>query len=504
MDNKHEEFKNKISCETYEMLETMYRVINVENKNNIDMNTLSKLNEILPKKDLQVWDRTMKISISYIRHCNIIQSLLEEYPNGTEDEKKIIDYYINSNELREMKKLGVGHYYNVKYKKCIETLYSVGYGKDSNWIDWLKKQNVVENNIKENGIQLIFKACNKHMNRGGEVRLKSLSKCFGVDLFKYMRLDQNKNANIYIIKDAPVNFIKIDQIEQSLQEYIFLGANFDIDKNPQFCLDFSNVRNGEFENYNKWSKEFLKNSAYISEAEFNKKKAEYGIQNELLESMLFYSMKQEHIQDGDKAISSRISPIADKEVIASDTFWLIKEYHTELPMRGIKTGVCYHFSFSCEEYCQLIYSYFKEYAKRKMEIEGEYKSRIESWLGNLEEVILQLKEEQKKLKQEVREYEKLDREHIKKEEQRLQSNIEFCDEFIEFLDKVKRMDISEESTKKIQDVLQFVEWEKEEIPKHWSFNNIYHSKCNGNENVFVNIYKCICKSTAFMEGKYGK
>ena len=519
-ENKHKDFKGKISNEIYTTLEFLYNLINEEYESESLQDNMELLKKIPVKENMSLADRKMKMSIYYIRWCSIIENLINK-----EENEKVIEYFIKSNCLQEMNSLGLGYYYDVKYKKHKESLYSVGYGKDSNWINWLQKQNVKENKIKENGVQLIFKACKEHINRGGHVRLKSLSKCFGVDLFKYMQLDENGNANLYIIKDAPVNFIKINDEQISLQEYMLSDDLFDINSKPQFCLDFSHPRNEKIDNYNRWLKKFLGGKQVISQEEFNKKKNECDIEDNSIELMyLFQYLKDEHTQIGKTAISSRISPIADKEVIASDTLWKIKEYDDDLKIESIEKEICYHFTFNLKEYCQLIYSYFKKYAIEKYNLkqnfEKNYESEIKLELKRIEKEILKLAEEQNKIKKDL----KIQKERINKEEKKQHNDNYYInlwekyykiekqcndnDFYIEKFESYKiflsNISIEQVVSEKIKLVFSFIDWNTETIPKFWDIKNIYQSKCKEEINDFINLYKCICKNVALKEEQYGK
>ncbi len=481
IERRHEKYREKIKDETFVVLEDLYNFIeeDIEIKNELPESIQVDLKD--KKANLKY-----KCSLYYIRWCSIIEGLINE-----SKDKEHIFYYLISNSLKEMNILGFTSYYDVKYEKKVENLlYSTGYGKCSNWINWLKKQNITKNEIKENGMQLIFKACNEHINRGGEVELKSLSKCLGVDLFKYMQLDKNNKANLYIIKDAKVNFIKIDDKECELQKYLLSDQSFDIDKNPQFCLDFSSPRNYKIENYNKWSRRFLSDSSYISEAEFSESKEQYCEDNSSksywLDSWILEYMRKSRAKDGEKAISSRISPIADKEVIASDTFWSIEKYGTNIEEYGTnieeyEKNKCYHFVFEKSEYCQLIFLYFKKYTEEKLG-KKVYESRYSNQISN----------ELKSIKSIISEKENDNENQADNHDKMLNSNdlIEIYKRYQNFLEERKKF--NNKDSKKIQIVLSLVEWEKEIIPNRWSLNNIYPVEEN-EENLFINLYKCICK-----------
>lgn len=492
---KHMEFENRISDELFNDLNNISKFCNGDDQISLEC-LISDLN-IISRNEISSKDKKMKLSIYYIRYCSLIENLLMEYEDDVELGKKVITYYIKSNSMMEMNSIGLGWYYDVKYKKDTATLYSVGYGSDSNWLKWLQEKNVEMNKIKENGIQLIFRACKEHINRGGGIRLKSLSKCFGVDLFKYMQLDNNCNANLYMIKDAPINVVKINDMEISLQEFLISDDLFDINNKPQFCLDLSKPRNENIENYNNWSKRFLQNSEYISQAELDEKKKSYGAENDQLDYILLEWLKQEQTQEGEKAISSRISPIADKEVIVSDTLWSIESYNSTLMKEDFLSEKCYHFSFDSTEYCQLIFSYFKRYAENHSEqvFKTNYTKVIELEADNIKKMLLDIEKKQV-------EFENLDVENFQVEEREKKKNqydnnkniIRICNSYLEFLKDIN-VDVFSE---KIQVALSFVDWNSEKIPNNWSMRNIYSIKYNYEENFKINLYKCICKRAALM------
>ncbi len=492
---KHMKFENRISDELFSDLNNISKFCNGDDQVSLEC-LISDLN-IISRNEISSNDKRMKLSIYYIRYCSLIENLLMEYGDDVELGKKVITYYIKSNSMMEMDNIGLGWYYDVKYKKDTATLYSVGYGSASNWFEWIQNKNVEMNKIKENGIQLIFTACKEHINRGGGIRLKSLSKCFGVDLFKYMQLDDNCNANLYIIRDAPINYLKINDMEISLQEYLISDNLFDVNSKPQFCLDLSKPRNGKIENYNDWSKRFLQNSKYISQAELDEKKKSYGAENDQLDYFIFEWLKQEHVQEGERAISSRISPIADKEVIVSDTLWSIESYNTTLMKEDFLSEKCYHFSFDSVEYCQLIYYYFKKYAENhsKQEFITNYNKIIEFEKDNIRKMLFDIEKKQRDFNILIeKQLQVKDREKIENQYEDNEKLLLICNSYMDFLENI----IIEEPSLKIQLVLSFIDWTLEEIPKNWSLSNIYGVKFKKEENFKINLYKCICKRTALM------
>ncbi|WP_342422213.1 hypothetical protein [Paenibacillus sp. FSL E2-0178] len=494
---KHGAFDGKISEDTYNDLEMLHNIGSGQAVFRDDSVLLKKLRIILPDGN-QSSQNKMKIAIYYVRFCTMIENLLQEYETFDEEfTKKLIDYYIQSNSIEEMNNVGLGWYYDMKFKKSTSTLYSVGYGKDSTWHDWLQENHYENNKIKERGIQSIIHACKEHINRGGQIRLKSLSKCFGVDLFKYMQLNENGIANLYVIKDAPINFIEYRNKRFALQEYLSSDDNFDVVHKPRFCLDFSHPRKQKAKNFNNWSKRFLNGTTFISQAEVDEEQQKTGIENNQLDFFLLSYLRDKHVQGGDKGISSRISPIADKEVIASDTLWDIHEYSA-----GMNTEICIekccHLTFDAVEYGQLIYSYFKKYSGSKnkdKDFADNHDSILKREKTNTKENINKLQKNQNELSNS--DHSKLSEQDKKTIQEKLRFNeslINFYDSYYNFLNNI----VITEPSGKIEFVLSFMDWETEEVPEDWSLQNIYTIEENGVENLKMNLYKCLCKSVASM------
>lgn len=350
----HEEFKNRISDELYEELDEAFAKID-ENKDGLI---------------IKLADKKMKKSIQYLRRCNLVKIILED-ENKSDVEKKLLTMYyagLNSEKssLEEVNFWGTGFYYDVKFEEYKETLYSVAYvqydaeKKDceekKSWKDWIPDKATENNKLKKSGMQWIFRACKEHINRGGNIELYSCSKCFGIDLFKYMHLDEDGKARISILKEVPINFMKLHDKKFSLQEYLLNDKEcFDIAQKPQFCLDFSNPRGEKQDNFNEWSKKFLK-ELIISEKQKKDVQEKFGVDEFIAHYLINLSMQK---VGNDKAIGSRVSPIRDKEVIVSDHIWERVEYTDDLNGEEAEPGKCYSFEFDEKEYYLLIYCYFK-------------------------------------------------------------------------------------------------------------------------------------------------
>lgn len=497
--SRHEEFKDEISMDMYNSLKRLSEICNGQPITEDDVNLKNIIKDIQICKDEPSVNK-MKLSIHYIRLCSIIVSLIKEYEDyGDEFKKKLIDYYIQSNSMKEMNNVGLGWYYDMKYKKDRTTLYSVGYGKPSNWHEWIKNCHNECNQIKENGVQLIFRACMEHINRGGAIRLKSLSKCLGVDLFKYMHLDKNNFANLYIIKDVTINFIEYEGSRISLQEYLSSDtySSFDSNKNPNFCLDFSHPRKDKAKNYNNWSKNFL-TDGFISQAEFEERKKAFGIEEDKYDYFILTCLNAEHTKGGDRAVSSRISPIADKEVVTSDTLWKIEEYTGEVSIRGLSEK-CYHITFDESEYYHLIFSYFKAYYEKKYNGQKSFDKSYDSQLAREKEEIkrniTKLEKENKQLLNQ--DDANLQNEDIKSRKKKIDENsllISFYDSYKESL----KAAIINDTNAKVQFALSFVDWSIDKIPENWSLNNTYTVNENTEKNLKLNLYKCLCKRAALV------
>lgn len=460
----HEEFKNRISDELYEELEEEFAKI-AENKDGLI---------------IKLADKKMKKSIQYLRRCNLVKIILED-KNKSDVEKKLLTMYyagLNSEKLEEVNFWGTGFYYDVKFEEYKETLYSVAYVQDDaekesceekkSWKDWIPDKATENNKLKERGMQLIFIACKEHINRGGNIELYSCSKCFGIDLFKYMHLDEHGKTRISILKEVPINFIKLHDKKFSLQDYLLNDKEcFDIAQKPQFCLDFSNPRGENQDNFNKWLKKFLE-KLIISKKQEKDVQEKFSVDKFIAHYLINLGMQKE---GNDKAIGSRVSPIRDKEVIVSDHIWERVEYTDDLNDEEAEPGKCYSFEFDEKEYYLLIYCYFKEY-------------------GYFKEYAVKDKDPKEKLKFEEKFMEKL-KEAIKRMDKdeaynNNKTEMELSKKDIEYLENMIG-----EPTKKIETLLNMIEWGKEEIPGEWTVKNIYN---HNEKNNLINWFKWLCKS----------
>ncbi|MGK4115397.1 hypothetical protein AB0Y38_03825 [Lysinibacillus capsici] len=488
---RHKKFEHKISNSIYESLEQLNNAISDRGQKLATTNILG----VTFQKNLTP-QNNMKMALYYTKWCAIIEDLLLEYEDYDKDTVKvIIDYYLKSNLMKEMSQFGLGWYYDIKFKKSKATLYSVSYGGDTNWDNWLYENGGNVNHMKENGMQSIFRACKEHINRGGTINLKSLSKGFGIDLFKYMHIDKNGLAHLHIIKDAPINFITINNKAMSLQEYMQSDYAFSPENQPQFCVDVSHPRNYAYSTYNNWSKKFLGGEVYISKKEIDEVSIKYNDYGYFSDSFIFKWLESQRQQVGQKAISSRVSPIKDQEVIASHIFWDIEPYRPALKEEMIKSEKCYYFKFDKKEYYELIYYYFKIYAEQKFKIDFKksYDSIIKANITYLNRYLDELKGEQEVF--ESLQHDTIEYEEFKEREIQYKDNAQAIDFYRAFKASLEGIS-TDDMSPKIQLALSFIDWDTEQIDKDWSLQNIYNSKNAGEQNLLPNLYKCICNLAA--------
>lgn len=245
----HLEFEGQVSADTFAILEKMYRQCEDTNYF-VDGEAIKKIFEIDKYFNVENPDKKLKIKILYQRYCILIKELLNEYSEiPDEDRKRIVDYYLFDNRLKELKYLGLGHYYNAKFKKSQATLYR------SNGRDRIEPYYFGESDSVET-VKIIFEQCREHINKGtNKVRLYSYSKCFGTVLFKYLSIEEGATSvNLHIIPNRDINVIDVDGENMSIQQ--FLGSQCK-DTKIDFCIDMSSVRDGKRDNLTSWMKDFL-------------------------------------------------------------------------------------------------------------------------------------------------------------------------------------------------------------------------------------------------------
>lgn len=442
----------------------------------------------------------MKRKLEEKRKKILEKALDEEYKNVDNefvDVEEIKFYYNENNSLEELKWIGLTLFYDMKLKKGTTTLYSTHYMTASVKPEKDDNSENSDDSEKMKLFQLFIEACRDHIN-GNERGLISTSKCFGIDLFKYMHMNENEKVNVDILYQVPFNFIRYDNHDLSLQEYL---QDKSLLKNLQFCLDFSSPRNDNVKNSKRWLKCFL--SRYIiSKSEYQKeiksvveflkkileKETEKGdfanISINLQEQAIIlveYLLMAEQEKRSEKGISSRISPIADKEVILSDKFWECQQFSGEIEP---KEGRGYHFELAEDEYCDLIFFYFKKYREEK-EQKKDFKERYEeTWKNKIENCTLEW----------IKPFIADDK--IKEESENVERVMK---KFKEYYSRQLDVEKPKESTKFI---LLCIDWEKESIPNKWT--KVYKKNAQKDEhNNAFNIYKEICKGIATNESIEG-
>ena len=287
LDNKHTGFKEKVYKENYEALDNLYAaIINVESDGK-DLELAMKQIKIIgiEKTDNQNLSQ-YQLSIQYLRICSFIEGIIAEFAGDEEKTKQIVNYYLNDFNMHELNLLGLSWYYDIKFYKELRTVYSAGKIPSFNWNEWLRGRNIEDNMIKGNILQNIMKACKEHINRGGKVKLMSFSKCFGIDLYKFMYLDNDKKSYLNIVKKTQTNILKVKDKRVPVYEYNYQelneGSDFD------FFFDFSEVRSEKnIFNLNSWFKNFLEEE-FISQKELNSLKNNLTFDNNVYKEWLAY------------------------------------------------------------------------------------------------------------------------------------------------------------------------------------------------------------------------
>ncbi|KHD14000.1 hypothetical protein [Clostridium butyricum] len=456
MENKHLYLKNQVSDITFNILEDLFKFISKDDyelNKNIDDYVFSKLNW---KKEKNA-DSNVKSKIMYNRYCSLIEHILKEYSNLSGLEKKeMIDYYLWDNGLKEIKCIGLSWYYDYKFKKNTATIYKGRY-KETNWSEI--RNSTLNNETGVEAVKGIMRTCREHINKGGNVELRSFSKCFATDLFKYISLyehvDKSISADIYIKRDAEINVVKtFDKGLVSLQQFIYKNLSID---DCDFVIDFSTPRDNERKNFDKWYEEFMTTKfGSINSDEFESKSL-----NDYLYDFLVRK------QENDTKISKMVSPLTDEEVIVSGDLWGgCIEFNEE-------GSACYddidklkyvHFNLNENELYKLIYTYYEKYSEKNEGIspndfEFEYNNYFESLINEL---------------------------HKYNES----NNVDNLEEVFKKLNYIREE--SKKGSKKIETLLKLIDWSNEKINTKWDFRNIYNKK---NENLYVNFFKLILIDT---------
>lgn len=484
---KHDKFKYKIYEDNYELLDEMYNML-ITGDLNYEAVEKMKINLKGINSDKQKYLIKYRISIYYVRICSLIENILKEYENNVEEAKNAVNYYVFNNGMKEMNYFGLGWYYDVKFNKKIATIYSSEYIQEVETI-W-DKGNTEHNRIKDNILQSIMKGCRDHINRGNEekVKLISFSKCFGIDLFKYMYLNNDRKLRLSIVKNAEINKLYFNNNDMSIQKY----KRADINEVPDFCLDFSEVRNSKTKEFNSWFKRFL-GEEFISQKELEEKKKEIDADYSNLDSLVYILLKEEHLEEGKAAVSSRMTPIKDKEVIISNNeLWEMVKYEDSIAYNELEDGKCYSFELDEKEYIQLIYEYYSKLSSNmysKVKEISEFKEIMQKNVDNL-------KDENNKPDSELEELQgQSDDEELQKridEKRGFRMFIATIINFIEDYVLSENFDNKKGSNNKINAILSAVDWNYEiknkDLIIEQGMDNVYKRNAELNRDIKIENY----------------
>ena len=518
IENKHTGFKEKVYKENYEALDNLYvAIINVESDGK-DLELAMKQIKIIgiEKTDNQNLSR-YQLSIKYLRICSFIGGIIAECADEEEKTKQIVNYYLNDFNMHELNLLGLSWYYDIKFYKELRTVYSAGKIPSFNWNEWLRGRKIEDNIIKGNILQNIMKACKEHINRGGKVKLMSFSKCFGIDLYKFMYLDNDKKSYLNIVKKTQTNILKVKDKRMPVYKYncqeLSEGSDFD------FFFDFSEVRSEKnIFNLNSWFKKFLEEE-FISQKELNSLKNNLTFDNNVYKEWLaYYLLKEKRKEEGKSGISSRINPIKDREVIASNVLWDTINYNDSIQKENVKSDVMYRFELNEDDFMELIYEYYYQlYVNLCAEKERNaphdrenYLLKFDHSIKEEQELILKLRE---KIKLEIEEL-KSNQEN-KLEDEDIEINIgkkisleNLLVEYSNFIENIVNLKEKSQfqSSDKVNVILSMIDWEYEIINKNLiqelNFQNIYQWDLNSDlniNNLFINLFKELCKKICFSE-----
>lgn len=473
MAGHHEIFKKAINDDTFQFLEWLYKHASpkIENRLMARIYNISEIQEISTDK-LQSEDFLLKIETLYLRYCYLVEHLIKEYQDLESGKKcEIIDYYIFNNSLKELNFLGMGFYYDCKYKRTTATLYK-GRSKQVNWQLEASKE-TKKSKVGTEAVKEMFKACREHINTGGDVELKSYSKSFVLDLFKYISLYQQPKgqflADVYVKENADLNIIHIQDQTLSLQQYIVSDIRLE---NTEFVIDFSEPRNYDRENFYRWYKSFM-DDAFGSGSNATPNIDNYKDIQAYFQDYLSYNLNQ---AENRTQVSLMVSPVSDREVVMSGDLWNTVDFES---MQPIENAIV-HFSFDEEELFELIIAYHISFFNKQNHTENP--NLIQAFRND---VIKTLDELQKQINNNV--------------ESNPASSSDKTENTIRKLEAIKSIVLYECNNPKILGLLSMIDWQYENT--YWSkeniekldFKKIYNKS---NENLFVNILKFICTDAA--------
>lgn len=466
---KHEVFKNKISKDAYQFLVWLHSKALHEIEMSLfeQIKNIPEIKEVFPHA-LTDEDSQLKIKTLYLRYCHLIEYLIAEYQELENDEKQqMIDYYVFNNSLKELNFLGMGFYYDCKYKQTTATLYK-GRSKQVNWKQKASDE-TRKNKVSTDAVKEMFKACRQHINIGGDIELKSYSKCFILDLFKYISLYEHPDghflADVYVKEKADINIIQVHDQTISIQKYILADYRL---QNIEFVIDFSEPRNYDRDNFYRWYESFM-------ETEFKKESSETPSISEYKnfeEYFQYYFANNLNQSENRTQVSLMVSPVSDREVVLSGDLWETIDFETYENQRD----ACIHFSFTEEELFELIIAYFVTFfnmfnRNEEADLDQAFRNDVLAILDKLQEII------------------------NKNSETEVPNNTIGEIDITKKIDAIKHIVAVESTNKKVLGLLEMIDWDYEK--KYWSdrnvdkfvFKKIYNKNA---ENIFVNVLKCVC------------
>lgn len=225
------------------------------------------------------------------------------------------------NDLKELIFIGTDLFTNTMLiKNEVPYLYR-SVGKDT------EKEKVLgdEKYQYKDHISKIIKECLNQIETGGKGSLFSYTKCFGKMLYKYVTLQSKESiATIEIRKCANVNSVFDGESDMSIQKYARSCANKnDKEENtlPYFSIDISNARDNKVEYLKEWVTVFLG-------------KQDWHWHKDI------------------------VDPIGDAEVVCNFTNIVDDNKN------GVLCKAVQRLDFNRDEFCRLLYKYFKTYAEK--------------------------------------------------------------------------------------------------------------------------------------------
>ena len=209
--------------------------------------------------------------------------------------------------------------------------------------------------------------------------------------------------------------------------------------------------------------------------------------------LVYILLKEEHLEEGKAAISSRMTPIKDKEVIISNNeLWEMVKYEDSIAYNELEDGKCYSFELDEKEYIQLIYEYYSKLSSNmysKVKEISEFKEIMQKNIDNL-------KDENNKLDSELEELQgQSDDEELQKridEKRFLRMSIATIINFIEGYLLSENFDNKKGSNNKINAILSAVDWnyeiKNEDLIIEQGMDNVYKRNVELNKDIKIENY----------------